>query len=69
MAEQNFMPDPMSTPIGDGTELTFTHTALWDEASEKSHEWGWTRALDKLVRHIEILGTRQASSSTKENGT
>jgi uncharacterized protein YndB with AHSA1/START domain len=47
------------TPIGDETEVTFTHTHLSNEASEKSHTWGWTGALDKLVRHIE----------TMENGT
>ncbi len=41
------------TPVGDGTLLTFTHTALWDEASETSHRWGWTGALDKLARHLE----------------
>jgi uncharacterized protein YndB with AHSA1/START domain len=48
------------TPTGDGTVLTFTHTALWNEASEKSHTWGWTGALNKLVRY---------ASSAKENGT
>ena len=41
------------TPIADGTELTFTHARLWSEASEKSHAWGWSRALEKLVRHLE----------------
>jgi len=41
------------TPIGDGTELTFTHTALASEASEKRHTRGWTGALDKLVRYLE----------------
>jgi uncharacterized protein YndB with AHSA1/START domain len=40
-------------PIADGTELTFTHADLWDEASEQSHTWGWTGALTKLVRHLE----------------
>jgi uncharacterized protein YndB with AHSA1/START domain len=40
-------------PIADGTELTFTHTGLSNEASEKSHAWGWTGALVKLVRHLE----------------
>jgi uncharacterized protein YndB with AHSA1/START domain len=40
-------------PIGGGTELTFTHAALWDEASEQSHTRGWTGALDKLVRYVE----------------
>jgi uncharacterized protein YndB with AHSA1/START domain len=36
--------------IAEGTELTFTHSGLSTEVSRKSHEWGWTRALDKLVR-------------------
>jgi len=54
-------------PIGDGTEVTFTHTALWNEASEKSHTWGWTGALNKLVRHVETAAP--TASSTKENGT
>jgi uncharacterized protein YndB with AHSA1/START domain len=40
-------------PIADGTELTFTHAGLWDEASSKSHAGGWTGAIDKLVRHLE----------------
>ena len=39
--------------IDTGTELTFTHAALWDEASEKSHAGGWAGALDKLVRLVE----------------
>jgi len=40
-------------PIGDGTELTFTHTDLGSEASAKSHAQGWSGALDKLARHVE----------------
>jgi uncharacterized protein YndB with AHSA1/START domain len=36
-------------PIDGGTELTFTHADLWNEASEHSHTWGWTGALNKLV--------------------
>jgi uncharacterized protein YndB with AHSA1/START domain len=40
-------------PIGDGTELTFTHADLGSESSAKSHAQGWTGALDKLVRHLE----------------
>ena len=40
-------------PIEDGTELTFTHAGLWDEASEKSHASGWSGALEKLVRVLE----------------
>jgi uncharacterized protein YndB with AHSA1/START domain len=38
--------------IDDGTEITFTHASLQTEASRASHEWGWTGALDKLVRHF-----------------
>jgi uncharacterized protein YndB with AHSA1/START domain len=45
------------TPIGDGTELTFTHAGLWTEASEKSHAQGWAGALDKLVRHLKNAAT------------
>jgi uncharacterized protein YndB with AHSA1/START domain len=49
--------------IGDGTELTFTHAALGSEPSAKSHEGGWTGALDKLVRHLEDqLRERRQSS-------
>jgi uncharacterized protein YndB with AHSA1/START domain len=42
-------------PIADGTELTFTHSRLHDEASARSHEAGWTGALDKLERHFIVL--------------
>jgi uncharacterized protein YndB with AHSA1/START domain len=35
-------------PIPEGTELTFTHSLLRDEESRRSHEGGWTGALDKL---------------------
>jgi uncharacterized protein YndB with AHSA1/START domain len=52
------------TPVGDGTELTFTHTDLWNEASEKSHTWGWTGALDKLVRYLET-SPRQRTGTEK----
>jgi uncharacterized protein YndB with AHSA1/START domain len=37
-------------PIEGGTELTFTHAQLHSAESTASHEWGWTGALDKLVR-------------------
>jgi uncharacterized protein YndB with AHSA1/START domain len=40
-------------PIETGTELTFTHAGLWDEASDKSHAEGWAGALNKLVRYLE----------------
>jgi uncharacterized protein YndB with AHSA1/START domain len=40
-------------PIPEGTELTFTHSALASEDSRRSHEEGWMGALNKLVRHFE----------------
>jgi uncharacterized protein YndB with AHSA1/START domain len=39
-------------PIDVGTELTFTHSRLHDEASRRSHEWGWTGALQKLQEYF-----------------
>jgi len=41
--------------IADGTELTFTHSRLHDEPSARSHQAGWTGALDKLERHFSAL--------------
>jgi uncharacterized protein YndB with AHSA1/START domain len=38
--------------IAEGTELTFTHSRLRDEETRRSHEEGWTGALDKLERHF-----------------
>jgi uncharacterized protein YndB with AHSA1/START domain len=40
------------TPIAGGVELTLTHTALKNAASETSHRHGWTGSLDKLVRQL-----------------
>jgi uncharacterized protein YndB with AHSA1/START domain len=34
--------------IPEGTELTFTHSRLYDEESRHSHEQGWSGALQKL---------------------
>jgi uncharacterized protein YndB with AHSA1/START domain len=39
-------------PIPEGTELTLTHAQLHDEDSRRSHEEGWTGALDKLAAHM-----------------
>jgi uncharacterized protein YndB with AHSA1/START domain len=39
-------------PIDIGTELTFTHSRLHDEASQRSHEWGWTGSLRKLQEYF-----------------
>lgn len=39
--------------VPEGTELTFTHAALFSEETRRSHEDGWRGALDKLVRHFQ----------------
>ena len=52
------------TPIGDGTELTFTHADLSSEPSQKSHAQGWSGAFDKLVRHVE--GAASTTSLTRQ---
>ena len=38
----------------EGTELTFTHSRLHDEETRRSHEEGWSGALDKLARHFDL---------------
>jgi uncharacterized protein YndB with AHSA1/START domain len=45
--------------VAEGTELTFTHSRLQNEESRRSHEEGWTGALDKLQRHF--LGLEASS--------
>jgi uncharacterized protein YndB with AHSA1/START domain len=42
-------------PIAGGTELTLTHSALFSEEARRSHEQGWSGALDKLVRHFQAM--------------
>jgi len=42
-------------PIPEGTELTFTHSALSSEEARLSHEQGWSGALDKLIRQFQKL--------------
>lgn len=37
-------------PVPDGTELTFTHAQLADEATRCTHLAGWTGSLDRLQR-------------------
>ena len=34
--------------LGDGTEMTFTHTGFTTEKSKGSHEMGWTSSFNKL---------------------
>ena len=42
-------------PVREGTELTFTHSALASVETRRSHEQGWAGALAKLVRHFESM--------------
>ena len=42
-------------PIAEGTELTFTHSRLRDEETRRSHEEGWSGALDKLEHHFMAI--------------
>ena len=42
--------------VPEGTELTFVHSQLHDEETRRSHEAGWTGALDKLEAHF-VAGT------------
>ena len=39
--------------LAEGTELTFTHSNLYDEETRRGHESGWTGSLDKLARFVE----------------
>jgi len=41
--------------IAEGTELTLRHSRLNDEESRRSHEEGWTGALDKLERRFPAI--------------
>ena len=38
--------------IPEGTEVTFTHSLLDNEETRRSHEEGWTGALEKLERYF-----------------
>ena len=44
--------------VAEGTEMTFTHSRLHDEETRRSHEEGWSGALDKLVRHFSHTDRR-----------
>jgi uncharacterized protein YndB with AHSA1/START domain len=44
-------------PVGIGTEITFAHARLRNEASRMSHERGWSGAFDKLERRFSALRT------------
>lgn len=44
-------------PFDGGTDLRFTHADLASDASELSHSWGWTGSFNKLVNHLESVGS------------
>jgi uncharacterized protein YndB with AHSA1/START domain len=48
-------------PIPEGTELTFTHAQLKDDATSRSHQAGWMGSLDKLEAHF-AKGSRASAS-------
>ena len=52
--------------IVEGTELTFTHSRLHDEESCRSHEEGWTGALDKLQHHFLVANGALRDESAAE---
>jgi uncharacterized protein YndB with AHSA1/START domain len=47
--------------VADGTELTLTHSRLHDEDARRSHEQGWSGALDKLQRQFSQASGRRLS--------
>jgi uncharacterized protein YndB with AHSA1/START domain len=47
--------------VAEGTELVFTHSRLHDEDARRSHEEGWSGALDKLQRHFSQTTGRMPS--------
>jgi uncharacterized protein YndB with AHSA1/START domain len=38
------------------TTVRFTHSGLWDEDAVRSHERGWNRCFDNLVRTLAVGG-------------
>jgi uncharacterized protein YndB with AHSA1/START domain len=46
--------------VGEGTELTLTHSRLQDDETRGSHERGWSGALDKLERHFSTIAERSS---------
>lgn len=42
-----------------GTELTLIHSALASEETRRSHEQGWSGALDKLMQHLQAANTQE----------
>jgi uncharacterized protein YndB with AHSA1/START domain len=40
--------------VDGATTVRFTHSNLWDEASVRSHTYGWSNILDNLGRTLEM---------------
>lgn len=40
-------------PLGEGTEMTFTHTGFTTEKSKNSHDMGWTSSFNKLEQILK----------------
>jgi uncharacterized protein YndB with AHSA1/START domain len=45
--------------IEGGSELTFTHSQLRNEASGSSHRRGWSGAFDKLVAQLALMPNQE----------
>jgi uncharacterized protein YndB with AHSA1/START domain len=43
--------------VPEGTELTLIHSGLVSEETRRSHERGWSGALDKLARRFQAIAT------------
>jgi uncharacterized protein YndB with AHSA1/START domain len=54
-------------PLPDGTELSFTHSQLHDEATARDHEHGWAGALGKLDSYLSGV-TRKSPASRPTTG-
>jgi uncharacterized protein YndB with AHSA1/START domain len=50
MPERESLVTVLIKPDGDGSILTLIHEQFFDEPARERHEWGWTRALNKLEK-------------------
>ena len=51
--------------IAEGTELTLTHSRLFDEESRRGHQEGWSGSLDKLEDHFLASATGDHHSQAR----
>jgi uncharacterized protein YndB with AHSA1/START domain len=56
-------------PVPGGTELTLTHSALFSEETRRSHEEGWSGALDKLVRRFAKESNKEPNEQSNKAAT